>query len=812
VPDIFYVILFTFLILLCFCCKKQHFLIRSITFYAIPFLMGATYLLWQGVTYQSVWRDNGINTTEFFVQSHQVTGNITSLVVDDIKLANVKHNDIKLDNVKSNNIKNNKIKPGNIKKSTRFNFLVESIDQQPINQPFMVRLSWQKAPKKLHQHQKWQFYVKLKPAHGLANQGGFSYQVWLRQHQLVATGYVTKQSQSLLENTLSLRQQWFEKFNQQITKYTSEHENLSHINTLLMALTFGVRDGLTPDNWHILKVTGTQHLIAISGLHIGLVASGVFALMQLFLRILPLRLLSIKLQGYITSYNSTILAIVISCLAAIFYSYLAGFSPPTVRALVMLLIFWLLKLFALHFTRTRWLLLTVFIIIIFNPLSLLSLSFWLSLYAVTIIFILLWLYDVVLFAKQRWLRYLKSLLFIQLGLTFFILPISVLLQYQVSFVSLFANLFAVPWLSVVVLPLSLITAMLSIIDTVFFASFLSWSQQSLLVLWQWLAFWAEQSWAVVDIELIDVVLFMFIVCCGCWLLLAQHQRRLYLLLCVFIVACVHHYSPTSWLNDANKQPWVVTVLDVGQGLAVVVKKGQQVIVYDTGASYPSGFNMADAVITPFLKSQGIFTIDRLYFSHSDNDHAGGFKQLQQSFTIKSVIGNDKKFKANKKCIAPSIDTWQGLNVEVLSPLLNSKHNLLGDQSNDDSCVLKIYDAYHQVLLTGDISKKIEKKLIEQAKNNNTTLKAAVLIAPHHGSNTSSTSAFIAAVGPTYTVFSAGFLNRWHMPTKQVVERYEKLNISTYTTAMSGSISFVFSLDTVSVVEYRKQQYPFWFAN
>ena len=256
------------------------------------------------------------------------------------------------------------------------------------------------------------------------------------------------------------------------------------------------------------------------------------------------------------------------------------------------------------------------------------------------------------------------------------------------------------------------------------------------------------------------------------------------------------------ISSPKSKGWQLVVFDVGQGLSVLVKKNDKAILYDTGASYPSGFNMIEAVVLPYLQHQGIRKLDKVIISHSDNDHAGGLVMLQQAMPIDELIFNNSKNPNSKACLQGESFNWQGLIFQVKWPEKQVS------KENDDSCVLLISDGKHQLLLTGDISKKVEQKLLEKFPN----LRADVVVVPHHGSKTSSSESFIERLNPELAIVSAGFLNRWHMPVAEVVQRYQNNNIELLNTADSGQIIITFSDQDIVKHTYHDDLWPFWFAN
>ena len=257
--------------------------------------------------------------------------------------------------------------------------------------PFIIRLRWKMIKDEpcfsLAQGQNYQLTIKFKPAHGFANEGGFSYQTWLRQNHIVATGYVKSSKENLLLSTNSnLRQKLYQQY------LTNLPDN--PLSPLLLALSFAQRSEISPEIWQVLQATGTQHLIAISGLHLGLVASGSFMFFLFIARLLPLsQILPKFIQQYLLQFNLRYIVLLLSLSVTFFYGYLADFSIPTTRALTMLMLYWFTRVMGIKFSLKRWFLLTLFLLVMIEPFSVFSASFWLSVYAVSIIFLTLWRYS-----------------------------------------------------------------------------------------------------------------------------------------------------------------------------------------------------------------------------------------------------------------------------------------------------------------------------------------------------------------------------------------------------------------------------------
>jgi len=765
---------------------------------------GCAWLLSAGFSYQNIWTANNLTQDDFVGKTITIKG-----VVDNIPTT------------LSRIVKDDSVD----RKVSRFNFIVDEVNQKKLTEKINVRLRWDDKPLyeeiishigRIGQGQRWQLKVRIKPAHGFANIGGFSYQTWLRQKEIHATGYVKQAKENkLIEAQSSYRQRLYLQLNEVVNSLVLKSE----MHHFIFALTFGERGKITAEQWQVLQATGTQHLMAISGLHLGLIASGAFGFMVMLFRFIPLQLLLTKKGGtWLVNKNHRIVAFVFCSLFAIFYAYLAGFSLPTLRALIMMQIFIGSKLLAVKLTVIRWLLLSIVCIILLSPFSLFSVSFWLSVYAVTLILLIIWRCRKLISSSgnsklQKAKAWFHSLIIVQLGLSLFMLPVAAMLNHQLPLSALFANIIAVPWMSFTAIPLCLLSVVVMPFSEVVSIFFLDLSLASLDLIWQWLSYLSNQKWLFIDVNhktLMIILVMSGFIFISYFLVL---PKTTILIAAFFIFPLTYFYfEPQQKNND-----WQVNVLDVGQGLSVVIERNGRAILYDTGASYPSGFNMVESVISPYFQYRGIETIDHLILSHADNDHAGGLSFIDKQVALNKISVGKIKYNASSKiikqysfaekgsCKQGDDFTWQGLTFSVLWPVT------IQDKENDNSCVINISDGKYNVLLTGDISRKVEKLLIAMPDISN-KLKADVIIAPHHGSKTSSSLRFIEAVSPEAVIFSAGFLNRWHMPNKAVLKRYKKFKVTPYSTAEQGMIQIKVEHHGLEIESYREHINPYWFAN
>ncbi len=638
----------------------------------------------------------------------------------------------------------------------------------------------------------WEFTVTLKRPHGSASWGAFDYEKYALAERIVATGSI-KTSETI--HRVSPARKRLARYRQNLQtmlldmlsedNIRSEPENVAtQSRAMLLALAIGDRSLFNAETWHLLRATGLSHLVAISGLHIGLV----FLLLRWFVR----RLCNVISPVYCL-FPALYLEVSLGFAGACCYAALAGFSLTTQRALLMLFVYCVLQFTARTTNLLSMLLLAVAALLLWDPLSTLSVSFWLSVIAVTII-------AIISAGKTQ-----QSAWKMQFFLCLAMMPFVVLLMQEVSFVAPLANFIAVPIIAFIVLPgLFMVFALLGLGQSTLADWLLNVMAEVLQHCWDFLE-WLESvvplstSYAVVGLA---SVLCLFGILCIVMVRNALPAKAI----TVFVLLVLLLFDER---EDFSQHEFMVTVLDVGQALAIAIETSQGVTVFDTGQAFNDG-DSASSVIEPYLRSRGVQNLNRVIVSHHDQDHIGGLKSLLRSKPVdvlmSSRVDNIKFSGVKKPCRAGQRWKEAGVDFLMLGPEKSGFFSKL--PLNNDSCVLRVSSQWGSVLLTGDIERSAEHKLV---KKHSKELSVNVLIAGHHGSKTSSTPMFLAAVKPEVAVISAAYLSRHGHPHPEVVNRLTRTSQKVLNTATSGSVQIRFQQSGLQTLEFRAKHRRFWYA-
>jgi competence protein ComEC len=635
---------------------------------------------------------------------------------------------------------------------TRFQFK-PSLSSSSTSLPHIILVYWFRNSPALEPGEPWRLDLRITPPWSRINFQGPDKERWLFAEGIgalatVSAGQRIQSDPALFHGWDSIRQT----LRLQIGKILSSNERLG----VVLALAIADRSKLQSSQRDVLAQTGTSHLLAISGLHVGLAA-----LLGLWFARPLLMFIPGCWRGRLI-YPATLLA---GFTTAFIYAGLAGFGTSTVRALVMLSVGLLALLSGRAIHPGQALTVALVSVLLLDPFSVLGAGFWMSFSAVAALMFI--------FTPRHTACEIKvvQLIRAQAGIMVFLLPLNAWWFQSVSGSGLIANLLAIPWLSLVVVPLVLLgivalPVFYGLSEYAFIAA--GYSAQGLLAVLSVIADIPASSSKLFQPNICSTLLATIGALC---LVLPRGITCRWLGLLLFLPL----YSPGETLLDSELK---LEVLDVGQGTAVLAQSAQHLLIYDTGPGNGLDYDLVDQVIEPAIMQSGHSGPDSFLISHADLDHAGGLGRLMELYPETNVWANLPVPKPGiESCHEPRNWIWEGVNFEVLHPT-----QYLPYQGNDSSCVLSIRSKNFSILLPGDISETVENRLgsLGLAPHN-------VLLVPHHGSNTSSSLAFLETVSPDIAIATAGLGNRFGFPRKKVRERYRKLGIPLWSTGECGAI-------------------------
>jgi len=665
---------------------------------------------------------------------------------------------------------------------TRFEFVPDPVQEATDAQlPRRLRLAWYGQHPPLRAGDRWRLRLRLKRPRGFINPGGFDFEGWLFRRGIRATGYVRDHPANKRLGPAPGARYALQRLRQRLAAALAEALVDSPRRGLLTALALGERGAITTDQWTVLRNTGTSHLVAISGLHLGLVAGLFF----MFVR-------HAWAWCGLTRWGAAQSAAAwLTLPMAALYAGLAGFSVPTQRALLMVGVVLAVLLMRRALAPGRALVLALTGVLLLDPLAPGSAGFWLSFGAVAVI-----LYTVA-WRQPGGLRYWRWA-WIQIALALGLAPLLVVAFQQVPLVAPLANLIAVPLVGFVLVPLVLVATLL-VLPLPGVGEVLLQVADYLLGL-GWTPLEASAGWALAQQGFAEPPMWAVMTgCVGVFLLLAPRGLPLRLPGLVLLLP-LFTFRPETPVHGAA---WV-TVFDVGQGLAVLVRTRDHLLVFDTGPAYSARFDAGSAVIVPELRRLGRDRVDALVVSHGDNDHAGGLTSLRAEIAVDRLYTGAGVTDADdaEACRAGTRWNWDGVEFIFLHPGAEK------DAGNDGSCVLRVAASGATLLLTGDIEAGAEHQLLARDAG---ALRAEVIQVPHHGSRTSSTSPFIAAVMPQIALVSSGWRNRFGMPVPEVIARYDAIGAEVIDTASAGAIEVRLPSGPgrPGIRRFREQDQRFW---
>ncbi|MFK8019406.1 MAG: DNA internalization-related competence protein ComEC/Rec2 [Pseudomonadales bacterium] len=660
-----------------------------------------------------------------------------------------------------------------------------------------VKLSWS-TDLRPRAGEHWRLRAKLKRPRGFANPGGSDYQLHLLLNRIDATGYVKWGEQvdadrvmpsswqtqhALLNGRLSMLR---ESLGEKLAQQTIGLKNARFIR----ALAIGDGAALNSADWTLLNETGTTHLFVISGLHVGMLATLVYAL------VLQVAKLLAPLRPATTAQRWAAYA---SVCAALAYAALAGFSLPTQRAVFMFAMFMLARSNGFRLPLAGVLSAAALVIAIGAPLSVRSSGFWLSFIAV----------GALLFVHAHRLGAVSNRLWlaarVQIACTVALTPMLLLFFQSSSLVMPAVNLLVVPLVAVCIVPATLCVlaiVALGVSAPELFLQVLDWL---ISFTWDVLEYFASSVKNNSSLVYSPGTLGFLGLALASGLFLAPPALRrhaLFVLPLCYLPAVSTAMSGAQQANGCDKAAFAI--LDVGQGLSAVFSAYGRTMVYDVGAKYSDSFDLGSAVVAPYLRSKGRYEVDLLVLSHEDNDHAGGLKGLQRLMPVKEIVASfevaqysavspqpllhtlAQPLTEHRLCKAGASWHWDDIRFEFLAPTAEGLRDF--SKSNNRSCVLKISAPGFSVLLPGDIEADAEKALINRIGESD-KLSADIVVMPHHGSKSSSGDAFVTATNAQFAIASAAYKGRFGHPHAEVLGRFLELGTSVLNTAQMGAIEF-----------------------
>ena len=664
--------------------------------------------------------------------------------------------------------------------------------------------------------QYWSLKVKLKSVRGLKNPYGFDLEQWMFIQNLGAQGNIQVGSEKALgashrsfKTTIELlRHKIREKIQESLGKNTPYAGVIS-------ALVIGDQQMISPEDWKIFAQTGIGHLISISGLHVTMLA-GLGASLSLII-IKRTRLIYWRPAPYFAAFFGFLMAFL--------YTWLAGFQIPAQRTMMMVGITTLgLYLGRILHAFDIWFW-ALFLVLACNPWAIFSPGFWLSFGAVAAILFAMpkdknSAIDIDLLFIQKLRTSLGQAVRVQAVVTIALIPLTLYWFYQISIISPIANAVAIPVISFLVTPFAILGA------------FLPWYLGDLFL---WLAHYifellmylivplANFEWATVygaqplGWHLLLAVIGVVICVRPGPIASSWKSRSLGFGLCLTL------FVPQQYLPGVGipKNELEMTVWDIGQGNAVLIRTRSHQLLFDTGPISFGKFDPGEKIITPHLRALGINNIDQLVISHQDADHIGGLKYLLENLPIKNAMGSispdhqaQSIFKKNKvllqKCEAGQSWRWDGIDFYVWHPQLqeDERAQYKSTKPNEMSCVIEVRHQHHSIWLTGDIEKNAERLIVDRLKEDKTHLQTiqnrnVILMAPHHGSKTSSTPMFLEALIPEQAFSQTGYKNRYQHPHPDVVKRYQSQGVMLLDTVNTGAQIWQTQGEQINRVNYRK---------
>ncbi len=676
--------------------------------------------------------------------------------------------------------------PTATERGLRFEFDLES---RVPGLPRRVLLSWYRSPlaedspaplvAAVHPGERWLLTVRLRQPHGHLNPHGFDYEAWLTERGIGATGYVRQRG---AQGPLGRRDSLADRIEQAREVVRDRFKRVlgeTPAAGILAALAVGDQRAIANEEWRLFSRTGVTHLMSISGLHVTLISGLCAWLVAALWRRLP------RLVLWLPARKAGALAAIAGALA---YTLLAGFAVPAQRTFIMVTVVALALWSGRIASPARTLALALAVVTALDPWAVLQAGFWLSFGAVALIFFVSVGWTGREARPLQWLR-------VQWAITVGLAPAALLLFSQVSVVGPLANALAIPLVSAVITPLALAAALVPLEALLHLAE---WLTQWLLAFLEWCSQLPAATWQQHTPPLWATLLALAGVA---WLLLPRgfpwRSGGIALMLPALALPAPAPAAGEAW----------ITTLDVGQGLAVLVRTANRALLYDTGPAFGAESDSGERIVAPYLRAAGIEKLDAMVLTHNDADHTGGAVSLMSAMEVGRLLSSLPETHpllalapSPQRCRRGMVWEWDGVRFEILHPAQGAAPR----RRNDESCVLRVSAGGSAMLLTGDIERGAEAELLRSA-----ALRADVLLVPHHGSRSSSSAEFLAAVRPQFALAAAGYRNRFGHPHDEVLARYAAAGIALLRTDRDGALVVRLAPGGIALEAERARRARYW---
>lgn len=698
------------------------------------------------------------------------------------------------------------------RESYRLTFILTGIRLSDPNHPAAVkpvrgklRVSVYRPDRGLRMGTRIRFHSKIRPFHNFNNPGGFDYKSFMAYKNIWGSAYtagnklqIQKEPSTLLATAVPA------KLRRSVSALIDKSVDADS-RAILSALVLGNRDLLSPSIKNAFNRAGVSHVLAISGLHIGIIATFAFFFFKHLLALLP----PLLYRGWPRK-GAAVLAI----FPVLIYGLLAGMSPSTQRAVIMVSVFLLSFLIERDHDLPNTLAAAALIILIAYPPSLFSISFQLSFIAVTAI-----LFGLATLQTQRMIPNIPVIkpVFTFMAVSFFAImgttPLIMHYFNQAAFFGILTNLLIIPVFGFFVVPLALFSVLvlfpvhppLAVLGMKTAGKGISLGLTLICPIGQWP--WSAVKTvtpSILELVCIYTLLFGMLYIIRHKHLLTRKNLKHPIVLSMAAAICLLAVDIGYWCHDRF---WTdrlkATIIDVGQGSAALLELpgGYRTLVDGGGFSSNAAFDVGKNVVAPFLWDRKIRRIDMVVLSHPDADHLNGLIYIINHFHVKQVLSthqpsdtreysefiqaiNTKKIKHPPFDRIPRQFCINGVKFDILHPHPKDSQVNHASAANNHSIVLKASYKGQSLLLPGDIMKAAEKVLVAEAGK---ALRASVLLAPHHGSKTSNTKDFLDAVRPRAVIVSAGPQNRFELPSPKIIERYRQRGCNVLMTNNNGAV-------------------------